>query len=81
MRFTDWLDAESGRNKAVAEHFGLTPSAITHWRRAVPRGRMRELHALTQGVVDFAGMLPKARGGGVPGPQEPPDPQGPDPDA
>jgi hypothetical protein len=49
MRFTDWLDAEPGRNKEVAEHFGLTPSAITHWRRAVPRSRMRELHAFTQG--------------------------------
>jgi hypothetical protein len=59
MRFTDWLDAEEGRNKAVAEHFGLTPSAITHWRVGVPRGRMRELHALTQGAVDFAGMLPQ----------------------
>ena len=62
MRFTDWLDAEPGRNKLVAEHFGLTPSAITHWRRAVPRSRMRELHALTQGAVDFAGMLPRSRG-------------------
>lgn len=61
MRFTDWLDAEPGRNKLVAEHFGLTPSAITHWRRAVPRSRMRELHALTQGAVDFAGMLPRPR--------------------
>lgn len=72
MRFTDWLDAEPGRNKAVAEHFGLTPSAITHWRRAVPRSRMRELYALTQGAVDFAGMLPsKSRGGSGPGPKAP----------
>lgn len=72
MRFTDWLDAEPGRNKLVAEHFGLTPSAITHWRRAVPQSRMRELHALTQGAVDFAGMLPgKSLGGGGPGPQAP----------
>lgn len=67
MRFTDWLDAEPGRNKAVAVHFGLTPSAITHWRRAVPRNRMHELHVFTQGAVDFAGMLPRSRGGLVPG--------------
>lgn len=66
MKFTEWLDAEPGRNKVVAEHFGLTPSAITHWRRAVPRSRMRELHALTEGLVDFAGMLPKARGAAAP---------------
>jgi hypothetical protein len=70
MRFTDWLDAEPGRNKEVAEHFGLTPSAITHWRRAVPRSRMRELHAFTQGVVDFAGMLPRSRGAAA-GPVDP----------
>jgi DNA-binding transcriptional regulator YdaS (Cro superfamily) len=60
MKFSDWLDAEKGRAKAVADHFEVTPSAVTQWRSGVPRERMRDLHAFTAGQVAYEDMLPAA---------------------
>lgn len=59
MNFTTWLDAEKGRTKAVAEHFGVSLGAITQWREGVPRDRMRDLHAFIGGAVGFDGMIPQ----------------------
>lgn len=58
MKFSDWLDAEKGRTKAVAEHFGVSLSAVTQWRDGVPRERMRDLHSLTAAEVGYEDMLP-----------------------
>ncbi len=57
MMFSTWLDAEKGRTKAVAEHFGRTPSAISQWRDGVPPKRMLEVVALTDGAVSIEEML------------------------
>ena len=59
MKFSDWLDAEKGRAKAVADHFDVTASAVTQWREGVPRERMRPIHALTGGAVSYEEMLPE----------------------
>ena len=58
MKLPDWLDAEKGRTKAVADHFGVSLSAVTQWREGVPRERMRGLFALTEGAVSYEDMLP-----------------------
>jgi len=59
MNFTTWLDAEKGRTKAVAEHFGVSLGAVTQWRQGVPRDRMRDLHSFTDQRVSFEGMIPQ----------------------
>lgn len=58
MKFSEWLDAQKGRTKAVALHFSVSLGAVTQWRVAVPRHRMRELMEFTRGEVGFDGMLP-----------------------
>ena len=60
MKFSEWLDAKNGRTKAVAEHFDVSLGAVTQWRIAVPRGRMRELHAFIDGAVGYEEMIPDA---------------------
>ncbi|MDN8612759.1 hypothetical protein [Variovorax ginsengisoli] len=58
MKLSDWLDAEKGRTKAVADHFGVSLGAVTQWREGVPRERMRDLHAFTDAAVSYEDMLP-----------------------
>ena len=60
MKLSAWLDAEKGRTKATAEHFGVFAGAISQWRSSVPQGRMRELHAFTGGEVGYEDMLSDA---------------------
>lgn len=61
MDISTWLDADRGRLKALAEHFGLTLSAVSQWRaNGVPVGRMRAVRAFTAGQVTLEDMLPAA---------------------
>lgn len=57
MKFSEWLDAEKGRTKAVAEHYGRTLSAISQWRIGVPQGRMLSLMEFTNNEVSLEEML------------------------
>lgn len=61
MTFPDWLDAERGRLKSVADHFGVSPSAVSQWRtNGVPRNLMRDVRDLTGLPLDA--LLPPADG-------------------
>lgn len=58
MRFNDWIEAERGRLTRVAEHFGVTPSAVSQWlSNGVPSDRMLAVRALTDGDVTLDEML------------------------
>ena len=59
MTFIDWLDAEKGRAAFLAEHFNITPSAVSQWRdNGVPVNKMKEIRDLTGGAVTLDDMLP-----------------------
>lgn len=61
MDICTWLDADRGRLKALAAHFGLTQSAVSQWRaNGVPVGRMRAVRDFTGGEVTLEDMLPPA---------------------
>jgi hypothetical protein len=61
MTFAQWLDAQRGRATLIAEHFGVTMSAITQWRtNGVPLDRMFEVRELTDGAVSLEEMVERA---------------------
>jgi len=63
MKFTEWLDAEEGRNAKVAERFGVYPGAVTQWRtRGVPKKFMLQLRKFTKNKVTLAEMLEESHG-------------------
>lgn len=58
MNFNDWLDSERGRLVLVANHFKVTPSAVSQWKDdGVPAARMLAVSLLTGGVVSVEEML------------------------
>lgn len=58
MTLREWLEAESGRNKALAEFFAVTPSAVTQWLdNGIPRHRMIQIRDYTKGKVTLEDML------------------------
>ena len=58
MTLFDWIDAESGRLTAMAEHFGLTASAVSQWRaNGVPLWRMQSVSDYTGGAVAVESMV------------------------
>lgn len=59
MDFSTWLDAESGRLTALAQHFRLTQSAVSQWRtNGVPLNRMKAVRDFTDGAVSLDEMVP-----------------------
>jgi len=59
MNLPDWLDGDRGRLTALAEHFGLTLSAVSQWRtNGVPSTRMKAVRDFTDGAVTLDDMLP-----------------------
>lgn len=58
MDFPNWLDAERGRQTRVAEHFNVTPSAVSQWRQnGVPPDNMLAVRDFTGGEVTLEEML------------------------
>lgn len=58
MLLTEWLDAESGRTRRMAEHFGITPSAVSQWRtNGVPADNLLAVHEFTGRVVTLEELL------------------------
>lgn len=52
MQLTDWLDAERGRAKALAEHLKRSEGAVTHWRtHGVPLAHVDAIVLFTGGEV------------------------------
>ena len=63
MNLNDWLDGDRGRLKAMAEHFGVTPSAVSQWRtNGVPPSRMKAVRDFTAGQVTLDDLLPEVMG-------------------
>lgn len=61
MDFSTWLDQERGRLVAVADHFGVTKSAVSQWRtEGVPPHRMKALRDFTDGAVTLEEMVPES---------------------
>jgi DNA-binding Xre family transcriptional regulator len=61
MKLTDWLAAEKGRLTKLAQHFGLTLSAVSQWKaNGVPVDHMRAVCELTDGAVGLEDMVPEA---------------------
>jgi len=59
MNLNQWLDAETGRSARLAEHFNVTPSAVTQWRtNGVPVDRMKSVRDFTANAVTVEEMLP-----------------------
>lgn len=58
MNFNDWLDAERGRASKVAEHFGVTLSAVSQWKtNGVPVEKMLDVHELSERQVSLEELL------------------------
>lgn len=58
MRFADWLEEERGRLAFVADHFGVSQSAVGQWKNdGVPVDRMRAIRALSRDRVTLDEML------------------------
>lgn len=59
MKLGDWLDQERGRLARMAEHFGVSMSAVSQWRTdGVPVGRMRGVSLFTENSVPLEDMVP-----------------------
>jgi len=71
MDIKTWLDADRGRTVALAQHFGVTQSAISQWRdNGVPTARMKAVRDFTGGVVTLEDMLPDEKRNVLRGPHD-----------
>lgn len=62
MDFATWLDAETGRSAALADHFNVSRSAVSQWRgNGVPAEHMQAVCAFSGGVVTIAGLVEHKR--------------------
>lgn len=58
MTFDEWLDGERGRLTMVADHFGVTPSAVSQWRaNGVPVRLIPVVHELTNSDVPLEELV------------------------
>lgn len=61
MKFNEWLDQEGLRAQRLAEHFGITPSAVSQWKtNGVPISRMKAVQAFSKNKVSLKEMLDDA---------------------
>lgn len=59
MNLTAWLEAEKGRSAALAQLFGVTPAAVSQWKRnGVPLDNMKAVRDFTGGLVTLDEMVP-----------------------
>ena len=61
MRLKDWLDAERGRYKALADDLGLTVGRVSQMARdGVPKAHLIAVRDFTGGEVSIEEMLDTA---------------------
>ena len=59
MNLTSWLEAEKGRSALLAAHFGVSPGAVSQWKKnGVPLNNMKALREFTGGMVSLEEMVP-----------------------
>ena len=59
MDLNTWLEAEKGRSASLAAHFGVSPAAISQWKRnGVPLDNMKAVREFTSGAVTLEEMVP-----------------------
>lgn len=59
MNLTAWLEAEKGRSAALAAYFGVSPAAVSQWKRnGVPLDNMKAVREFTAGAVTLDEMVP-----------------------
>lgn len=62
MVFKDWLAGERGRMTRVAQHFGITLSAVSQWAaNGVPADRLLDVRDITGGAVTVEEMLERTK--------------------
>lgn len=62
MDLATWLEMEPGRSAALAQHFGVTPAAVSQWKaNGVPVARMKAVRDFTGGAVTLDEMVPEAK--------------------
>lgn len=60
MNLTTWLEAEKGRSAALANHFGVSPAAVSQWKgNGVPLANMKAVRDFTGGAVTLEEMVPE----------------------
>ena len=59
MELKAWIDLVPGRQTALADHFGITQSAVSQWLTVVgvPVDRMPAVVEYTAGEVDMQSMV------------------------
>lgn len=66
MDLTEWLEAETGRANAFAEHFGVSKAAVSQWKtNGVPVKHMKAVRDLTGGIVTLDAMVPETKAADV----------------
>jgi DNA-binding transcriptional regulator YdaS (Cro superfamily) len=61
MDLTTWLEAEKGRSAALADHFNVSPAAVSQWKKnGVPLDNMKAVRDFTGGAVTLEEMVPEA---------------------
>jgi DNA-binding transcriptional regulator YdaS (Cro superfamily) len=61
MDLTTWLETEKGRSAALAAHFGVSPAAVSQWKKnGAPMDKMKAVRDFTEGEVTLEEMVPEA---------------------
>jgi DNA-binding transcriptional regulator YdaS (Cro superfamily) len=59
MHINDWLEAEVGRSRALADHIGVTKAAVSQWKtNGIPLAHMKRVREYTGGQVTLEEMVP-----------------------
>lgn len=60
MNLNAWLELEKGRSTALADHFGVSRSAVSQWKsNGVPLAYMKAVRDFTGGEVTLEEMVPE----------------------
>lgn len=60
MTFNEWIKGEKGRASQIAQHFGVTPAAVSQWQQnGVPVRHMKALRDLSDGALTLDELLPE----------------------
>ncbi len=61
MNLPQWLDAEYGRARKMAAHFGRSEAAVSQWKsNGVPLDLMKAVRDYTGGAVTLDEMVPES---------------------